>query len=56
MEQTSIRDLPDGTKRKYRDLAAQLTIESGKEISMNSLYVKAIVAYVAPVKRITPGK
>jgi len=45
-EQTSIRELPEGTKRKYQVLAAKLTIERGDTVSMNSLYVKAIAEYI----------
>lgn len=46
-EKTAVRNLPTGTKQKYRDLAARLSVGSPRTISMNSLYVKAMVEYLA---------
>jgi len=45
-EETVVRGLPEGTKEKYRKLAAQMVLDGNGQVSMNSLYVKAIMEYM----------
>lgn len=46
-ENTAVRNLPPGTKQKYRDMAAKRTKGAKLTVSMNSLYVKALIEYLA---------
>ena len=43
---TSVRKVPEEFLTQYRLLAAQLVIEKGEAVSMNSLYVKALKEYL----------
>lgn len=45
-ESTTVRNLPDCTIRKCRLLAAALTHETGENVSMNSLYARAIEEFI----------
>jgi len=43
---TAVRGLPEDLIPKYRKLAAHLVQKTGKVVSMNSLYVKALKEYL----------
>jgi len=44
--ETAVRGLHKDTIFKYRVLAAQLVIETGLPVSMNSLYVQALEEFL----------
>jgi hypothetical protein len=43
---TAVRGLPKKLIPDYRQLAATLVQETGKQVSMNSLYVKALKEFL----------
>ena len=43
---TAVRKLPPDTIHQYRNLAAERTKETDHTISMNALYVEALVEYL----------
>lgn len=45
-ESTAVRGLPEATIFKYRILAAQLVAQTGKPVSMNSLYIRALEEFL----------
>ena len=53
-ERTVIRGLPAGTLASFRKKAAEITQGTGEPMSMNTLYVKALLDFLAqsqPSKR-----
>jgi len=49
-ESTAVRGLPLDTIAKYRVMAAMIVAETGKPVSMNSLYVQALEEFLRKYK------